>query len=114
MLIAICDHILDENVARPPMPNGKKRKLLTDVGRRIRAKRKEQGLSLRELSLLTGISSPALSLIETAKRDVQLTTLAKIASALRARPSAFLEDEAAGKSDRTADPSAGYDIRDYL
>lgn len=96
------------------MTNDKKRKLLTDVGRRIRAIRKEQGLSLQELSLLTGISSPALSLIETAKRDVRLTTLAKIASALCERPSAFLEDETAGMSDRPADPSAGYDIRDCL
>ena len=96
------------------MPDEKKRKLLTDVGRRIRATRKERGLSLQDLSLLTGISSPALSLIETAKRDVRLTTLAKIASALRSRPSAFLEDETAGISDRSADPSAGYDIGDYL
>lgn len=96
------------------MPNEKKRKLLTDVGKRIRATRKEQGLSLQELSLLTGISPPALSLIETAKRDVRVSTLAKIASALRARPSAFLEDENAGMSERSADSSAGYDIRDYL
>lgn len=96
------------------MLDEKKRKLLTDVGRRIRATRKEQGLSLQELSLLTGISAPALSLIETAKRDVRLTTLAKIASALRSRPSAFLEDENVGMSDRSADSSDGYDIGDYL
>ena len=96
------------------MPNENQWGLLTDVGKRIRASRKKQGLSLQELSLLSGISSPALSLIETGKRDVRVTTLAKIASALRARPSTLLENETAIMSDHPAKSSAGNDIGDYL
>ncbi|UYP67831.1 helix-turn-helix transcriptional regulator [Thalassobacter stenotrophicus] len=39
-----------------------------------------------QLARLTGISAPALSLIETGKRDPRLTTLKRIADALRAPP----------------------------
>ena len=45
-----------------------KRRLLVDAGRRIREARTEQALSLEQLARLTGISAPALSLIETGKR----------------------------------------------
>ena len=50
-----------------------KRRLLVDAGRRIREARTEQALSLEQLARLTGISAPALSLIETGKRDPRLT-----------------------------------------
>ena len=49
--------------------------LLTAVGQRIRAIRAQQSLNLDQLARLTGISAPALSLIETGKRDARLTTL---------------------------------------
>lgn len=57
--------------------------LLTEVGQRIRAWRVAEGLTLDQLARLSGISGPALSLIETGKRDARLTTLARIAAALR-------------------------------
>lgn len=89
-------------------------KLLGDVGRRIRVVRTEQGLNLNELARLTGISAPALSLIETGKRDPRLTTLARIATALRVPLSTLLE-ESASEVQLSAEGSArGYDLGDYL
>jgi transcriptional regulator with XRE-family HTH domain len=88
-------------------------KLLADVGRRIRAIRAEQSLNLDQLARLTGISAPALSLIETGKRDARLTTLAKIAAALRVSLSTLLDDTSPGQDARTKDASLGYDLGDY-
>jgi transcriptional regulator with XRE-family HTH domain len=88
-------------------------KLLTDVGRRIRAIRAEQGLNLDQLARLSGISAPALSLIETGKRDARLTTVAKIAAALRVPLSTLLDDALPGPDARTKDASQGYDLGEY-
>ena len=57
------------------MVDDAEKKLLADAGHRIRETRAAQGLSLEQLARLTGISGPALSLIETGKRDPRLTTL---------------------------------------
>lgn len=73
-----------------PDHNPEQDKLLGDIGWRIREARGAEGLSLDQLARLTGISAPALSLIETAKRDARITTLARIARALRV-PLADLE-----------------------
>lgn len=88
-------------------------KLLAETGRRIRAVRNAQGLNLDQLARLTGISAPALSLIETAKRDARLTTLAKIAAALRVPLSSFLEDTPSDHSAKTDERSQGYDLGEY-
>ncbi|WP_050527250.1 helix-turn-helix domain-containing protein [Pseudorhodobacter aquimaris] len=88
-------------------------KLLADVGRRIRAIRAEQSLNLDQLARLTGISAPALSLIETGKRDARLTTMAKIAAALRVSLSTLLDDTPPGPDAKTKDASQGYDLGDY-
>ena len=88
-------------------------KFLADVGRRIRAIRAEQSLNLDQLARLTGISAPALSLIETGKRDARLTTLAKIAAALRVPLSTLLDDALPGADARTKDASQGYDLGEY-
>ncbi|SNT06173.1 helix-turn-helix domain-containing protein [Antarctobacter heliothermus] len=90
------------------------RKLLADVGRRIRAIRAEQSLNLDQLARLTGISAPALSLIETGKRDARLTTLAKIAAALRVSLSVLMDDTSPGPDAKTKDAPQGYDLGDYL
>lgn len=89
-------------------------KLLADVGRRIRVIRAEQSLSLDQLARLTGISTPALSLIERGKRDARLTTLAKIAMALRVSLSTLLDHKSPGPDAKTKDASQGYDLGDYL
>ena len=88
-------------------------KLLADVGRRIRAIRNTQSLNLDQLARLTGISAPALSLIETAKRDARLTTLAKIAAALRVPLSHLLEDTHSDHSAKTNKGPEGYDLGEY-
>jgi transcriptional regulator with XRE-family HTH domain len=87
--------------------------LLADIGGRIRAIRAEQSLNLDQLARLTGISAPALSLIETGKRDARLTTLAKIAAALRVPLSTLLDDALPGPDARTRDASQGYDLGEY-
>ncbi len=87
--------------------------LLADIGGRIRAIRAEQSLNLDQLARLTGISAPALSLIETGKRDPRLTTLAKIAAALRVPLSTLLDDALPGPDARTKDVSQGYDLGEY-
>lgn len=95
------------------MVDDAEKKLLADVGHRIRETRAAQGLNLEQLARLTGISAPALSLIETGKRDPRLTTLKRIADALRAPFATIIAD-----GSQTAEPSApatsgGYDLGDY-
>jgi transcriptional regulator with XRE-family HTH domain len=96
------------------MSTENEQKLLAWVGQRIRAIRAEQSLNLDQLARLTGISAPALSLIETGKRDARLTTVARIAVALRVSFSTLLEDASPGRDAKTKDASQGYDLGEYL
>lgn len=88
--------------------------ILIATGRRIRAARKENRINLHQLALLTGISAPALSLIENGKRDPRLSTLSKIAGALRV-PISALTDKTP-KTEPVELPSAveGYDLSSLL
>lgn len=86
--------------------------LLAEVGHRLRQARLARGLNLHQLARLTGISAPALSLIETGKRDPRLTTLSKVAAALRLPLAELLESRPdAGSAPPTA--GEGYDLGDY-
>ena len=96
-----------------PDHNPEQDKLLGDIGRRIRGARGAQALSLDQLARLTGISAPALSLIETAKRDARITTLARIARALRIPLSDLLGDQGAASSEDSSPAGQGYDLGDY-
>jgi len=96
-----------------PDHNPEQDKLLGDIGRRIREARGAQGLSLDQLARLTGISAPALSLIETAKRDARVTTLARIARALRTPLFALLDDRGPASSEDSSPAGQGYDLEDY-
>ena len=96
-----------------PDHNPEQDKLLGDIGRRIREARGVQALSLDQLARLTGISAPALSLIETAKRDARITTLARIARALRIPLSDLLGDQGAASSEDSSPAGQGYDLGDY-
>ena len=87
--------------------------LLGLIGRRLRAARVAQGLSLEQLARLTGISAPALSLIETAKRDARVTTLARISRALRLPLADVLEDRTSERGEGGASNGQGYDLGDY-
>ncbi len=52
------------------------------IGKRIRNKREQQGLSREKLSELANISSQFLADIETGKKGMTVSTLKKICSAL--------------------------------
>jgi len=106
--------ILIEKGKVVPMADDAESKLLADAGRRIRDSRTGQGLSLEQLARLTGISAPALSLIETGKRDPRLTTLNRIADALRVPLAALIGDESVPTARDAPAPSEGYDLGDYL
>lgn len=66
------------------------RSRLTDVGAAIRRAREAHGIRLTDLALLSGISGPALSSIETGKRDLRVSSLLRIAAALRVEPGELL------------------------
>jgi DNA-binding XRE family transcriptional regulator len=63
-----------------------------DVGSRIRAYRKRIGISLTELSRLTGIAASNLSSIELNKTSPTLGTILKIAEAFGMRVAPFLDE----------------------
>ncbi|MDP0930180.1 helix-turn-helix transcriptional regulator [Paracoccus onubensis] len=91
------------------------RHLLTEAGHRLRQARLARGLNLHQLARLTGISAPALSLIETGKRDPRLTTLGKIATALRFPLADLLENPPGVTTVKQAPypEGDGYDLGDY-
>lgn len=99
--------------------------ILVETGAQIRKARREAGLNLHEFALLTGLSISALSLIETGKRDLRLTTLATISSALRMSPAHLIGgkrndgDAAAstqgdtGHDAELGEESQGFDLSDF-
>jgi len=56
--------------------------LNVQIGQRIRDLRKKQGLTLKQVSELTGLSSPYLSQIENGRVDHNITNLESIGRAL--------------------------------
>lgn len=86
-------------------------KQLASVGSRIRKAREGCGLTLHELARLSGISASALSLIETGKRDLRVTSLCRIADALRIAAGDLVEDRTPEVTP-VASPK-GYDLGDY-
>jgi HTH-type transcriptional regulator, competence development regulator len=95
------------------MVDDAEKKLLAEVGHRIREARAAQGLSLEQLARLTGISAPALSLIETGKRDPRLTTLKRISDALRVAPATLIANGSGTAVPSAPTPSGGYDLGEY-
>lgn len=85
---------------------------LGEVGARIRRVRETNGLNLHELARLSGISAPALSLIETGKRDLRITTLYRIAGALRIRAGDLVDDRPADQAASIAS-GQGFDLEAY-
>lgn len=65
------------------------------LGRRLRAERGRQGLSMRELTAKSGVPPTAISEIERGVRKrPRVTTLAKLAKALDIPVEDLLEEEA--------------------
>jgi transcriptional regulator with XRE-family HTH domain len=65
---------------------------LDEIGATIRALRQERGLSLRDLSRLTGFSISFLSLVERGRSSLALTSLQKVATALGTSVASFFPD----------------------
>jgi XRE family transcriptional regulator, regulator of sulfur utilization len=63
------------------------------ICRNIRTLRKRRGLSLTELSRLTGVAASNLSSIELGKTSPTVSTLTKIAAAFNVRPGSLLDGE---------------------
>lgn len=84
--------------------------VLVEVGARIRAERLAAGLNLHQLARLTGLSIGALSQIETGRRDLRVSTLARIAAALRRTPAALF---GAPEGPASSEGAGGYDLGDY-
>jgi len=93
------------------MANDQENRRLAGVGSRVRKAREDRGLNLHELARLSGISAPALSLIETGKRDLRVTSLCRIADALRIAAGDLVEDRPAGPA--RVSKRKGYDLGDY-
>jgi quercetin dioxygenase-like cupin family protein/lambda repressor-like predicted transcriptional regulator len=70
---------------------------LREIGATIRALRHERGLSLRDLSRLTGFSISFLSLVERDRSSLALTSLHKIATALGTSVASFFPDVGRGR-----------------
>ena len=83
------------------------------IGANLRQRRKSLGLSLEDLSRLSGSTVPTLSNIERGKRDVKLSTLVGLAAALRVEPaSLFLTNEPPAATSEPKAGSVGYDLDD--
>nr|WP_295238826.1 helix-turn-helix transcriptional regulator [uncultured Brevundimonas sp.] len=86
----------------------------SQVGGRIRAARESSGLNLHQLARLSGISAPALSQIETGKRDLRVSSLLRIASALRIQAGEFLGSPPPSVSGAAeCGVGEGYDLEEY-
>jgi len=87
---------------------------LAQVGRRIRQARDASGLNLHELARLSGISAPALSRIETGKRDLRITSLYRIAAALRVSARDLVDLPEPRPTAVEAPHGRGYDLTDHI
>jgi len=96
------------------MPNSQKNLRIAEVGGRIRKIREDRDLNLHELARLSGISASALSLIETGKRDLRVSSLYRIADALRVLSGALLEDQPSELTANEVSEAKGYDLGDYV
>ena len=65
--------------------------LNTEVGRRIRTKRHESELTLKQLANRTGLSVSLISQIELGKSAASMSTMHKLAAALGVRMTYFFE-----------------------
>ena len=62
-------------------------------GNRLRQLRREQVLSQRDLSQITGIAHDSISQLETGKREAQPRTIRKLAEALGVEPRKLMKGD---------------------
>ena len=74
--------------------NGSVNRRFTRVdGERLRQLRREQALSQRDLSEITGIAHDSISQLETGKREAQPRTIRKLADALGVEPRELMKGD---------------------
>lgn len=83
-----------------------------EIGKRLRAQRKAEGLSLNELSRLSGSTASTLSHIERGTRDVKLSTLVTLAEALRTDLPHLLGAQDTASTVSKSSSIDGYDLDD--
>ena len=81
------NRLLDERMREGPT----REHLLSVIGERMRAERKRQQMTLRQVADRTHLSVSLLSQIERAESAASVTSLLKIADALRKPLQAFFE-----------------------
>lgn len=64
----------------------------SEIGKFIKFKREQTGLSLNKFATEAGIDSAVLSRTENLKQGIKLSTLYNIANALNTTPAKFLEE----------------------
>lgn len=62
-------------------------------GRKVRALRRERGLSQEMLSQMAGLDRSWVGRVELGKKSASLTTIYKLAKALGVQPTDLLEDD---------------------
>jgi transcriptional regulator with XRE-family HTH domain len=84
------------------------------IGAHIRSRRRSLGLSLEDLSRLSGSTVPTLSHIERGTRYLKLSTLVSLSLALRTElPTLFQADTLSPAKTTSPDPGQdGYDLED--
>jgi DNA-binding XRE family transcriptional regulator len=82
------------------------------IGNRLRTRRKEVGLSLTDLSRLSGSTASTLSHIERGTRDVKLSTLVALADALRVDLADLVAPQEREAGTDTHSIIDGYDLDD--
>lgn len=75
------------------------------IGQKLRKRRKALGLSLEEVSLLSGAAVPTVSHIERGNRDARLSTLIALARAARIDLPELFAQESGNKDRRNSEDS---------
>lgn len=70
-----------------------KKKILIDFGSKVRALRKEKGLSQEELSFKADLHRTYIGMIERAEKNITLINIEKIANALEVSITELLKEK---------------------
>jgi len=74
--------------------------ILDRVGRAIRGRREQAGLTIREIALRAGLSQRFVAMVESGLGNISLTKLDRLAHALEASPSDILVESESGPAVR--------------
>lgn len=96
------------------LETSEEKKFVDLLGRRIRATRIARKETLNDIAVRCGLNKSALSEIENGKRDIRISTLFRIATALRVPPETLLSEHEAAQQCDGGDTDQGYLFGDLL